>query len=150
MGKLTERLNDASRSGVYRTTRVDALDEAVQGTRLDCSRISLEKIDGKEGLLKKIAAELAFPSWFGANWDALEDCLADLSWRTPQDKAHGKTQGHLLVIDGFEGVPNDDLGILIDVLASSAEFWSGRGTPFFAVFVDPRRLLGLPDLFRER
>jgi len=44
----------------------------------------------------------------------------------------------------------DDLGVLIDVLRSSAEYWAGRGRPFFAVFIDPARALPLPDLFREK
>jgi RNAse (barnase) inhibitor barstar len=32
----------------------------------------------KAGLLRRLAAELRFPPWFGHNWDALEDCLGDL------------------------------------------------------------------------
>jgi len=36
------------------------------------------------------------------------------------------------------------------VLASSAEYWAARGKPFFAVFIDPRRSLELPDLYREK
>jgi hypothetical protein len=31
-------------------------------------------------LLEECATQLAFPIWFGNNWDALVDCLADLSW----------------------------------------------------------------------
>ncbi|WP_446686701.1 barstar family protein [Pseudofulvimonas gallinarii] len=27
-----------------------------------------------------MAAVFRFPEWFGDNWDALADCLADLSW----------------------------------------------------------------------
>jgi RNAse (barnase) inhibitor barstar len=141
MGKLTERLKDPSRSGVYRATRVDAIEEAVRGTRLNYARISLKGVQGKEQLVQAIAQALGFPEWFGGNWDALEDCLTDLSWRV--------ADGHVFVFEAFEAVLNDDLGILIDVLASSAEFWAARGKPFFAVFIDPDRALGLADLFRE-
>ena len=34
----------------------------------------------KAMLLSDIAAALEFPGWFGHNWDALSDCLRDLSW----------------------------------------------------------------------
>ena len=34
----------------------------------------------------------------------------------------------------------------IDVLGSAAEFWASRGTPFFAVFIDPAGKLPLPEL----
>jgi hypothetical protein len=139
MGKLTERLKDPSRSGVYRATSIDAVEEAVRGTRLDFARIPLDGAYTKEDVLERIAGSLGFPDWFGGNWDALEDCLTDLSWRG--------AEGHVLVFEKF--LPGDVLGILIDVLAAGAEFWAGRGRPFFAVFVDPERVLGLPDLFRE-
>lgn len=140
MSKLRERLQDASRSGVYRVSGAEAIDEAVRGSALSLGRISLAGAAGKDALLERIARALAFPDWFGRNWDALEDCLTDLSWRM--------AEGYVLVFEGFE--PGDDLGVLIDVLASSATFWAARGKPFFAVFLDPGRRLALAGLHRER
>ncbi len=78
MGKLAERLNDAKRSGVYRTGRLGALEDAVRGTRLSYARISLAGVEDKEQLLDTLAGDLALPAWFGRNWDALQDCLTDL------------------------------------------------------------------------
>jgi hypothetical protein len=139
MSKLLQRLQDPSRSGVYRTSRVDVVADAVRGSRLNFARVSLGGVEKKEDLLDRIAQALAFPDWFGRNWDALEDCLTDLSWCP--------AQGHVFV---FESVaPDDDVGVLIDVLASSAEFWAARHRSFFGVFVDPDRTLALADLFRE-
>ena len=137
MGKLLARLQDASRSGVYRAARADEIVDAVRGSTLSLARIPYA---AKEVLLKNLAAALEFPDWFGGNWDALEDCLSDLSWR--------KADGHVLLFEQVK--PGDDLGVLIDVLQSSAEFWAGRGKPFFAVFIDPARGLPLPDLFTQR
>ena len=135
-GKLIQRLRDPSRSGVYRVSRADEVVDALKGSSLSPVRV---KFSDKAQLLKNLAAALEFPDWFGHNWDALEDCLTDLSWR--------ETPAHVLLIE--EAKPGDDLGVLIDILRSSAESWAGRGEPFFAIFVDPGRALPLPELFRQ-
>lgn len=133
MSKLLERLQDPVRSGVYRVTRSDAIDEVMR---------SAAQIDLKDGnALRAIAQALRFPDWFGGNWDALEDCLGDLSWRPGN--------GHVLIFRNWQALSSDDLGVLIDVLRSSAEYWSGRGKPFFAVLLDPQARLTLPALHRE-
>lgn len=134
MGKLIERLQDASRSGVYRAARADEIVDAMRGGNLALARI---RYADKAVLLKNIAAALDFPDWFGANWDALEDCLSDLP---------GK--GSVLLFE--QPIPGDDLGVLIDILRSTAESWAARGKPFFAVFIDPARSLALPELFRQQ
>jgi Barstar (barnase inhibitor) len=141
MSKLLQRLQDPAKSGVYRATRVDAIADAVRGSKLNFARMALQGTTAKPALLRTIGATLGFPGWFGENWDALEDCLTDLSWR--------QAQGHVLLFEGFQFLPADDVGVLIDILASAAEFWAGQGKPFFAVFIDPERLLMLADLFRE-
>jgi hypothetical protein len=141
MGKLILRLQDAARSGVYRASRIDPIADAVLGSKLGFARIPLKDVTEKTGLLRRIAATLAFPDWFGENWDALEDCLTDLSWC--------EAQGHVLAFEGFQSLPADELGVLLDVLISAAQFWPGRGKPFFAVFIDPERTLMLADLFDE-
>lgn len=138
MGKLLERLKDPARSGVYRVSRSDEIVDALRGSALSFAVIPLS---GKTELLQTIAKTLAFPDWFGRNWDALEDCLTDLSWR--------EAPGHVLVFEDSQALPGDDAGILFDVLTAAAEFWAGQGKPFFAVFVDPKRVLKLPALFRE-
>jgi hypothetical protein len=141
MAKLIQRLQDAAKSGVYRASRIDPIADAVLGSKLSFVRIPLQDVTEKTALLRRIAATLAFPAWFGGNWDALEDCLTDLSWC--------EAQGHVLAFEGFQFLPADDLGVLFDVLISAAEFWPERGKPFFAVFIDPERTLMLADLFHE-
>ncbi|HEX7054819.1 MAG TPA: barstar family protein [Burkholderiales bacterium] len=134
MGKLAQRLGDAARSGVYRAPEPAALPEAARAAGLDLVRIRAE-----DDPLGRIAAALDFPAWFGGNWDALEDCLGDLSWRS--------AGGHVLL---FETYPRGEaLGVLLDVLRASADYWAQRGRPFFALLVDPPRELALPELERE-
>lgn len=135
MSKLVQRLSDPARSGVYRTREEKAILDATRGARLD-----VVAVEAKVNLFDSLARALAFPDWFGRNWDALEDVLTDLSWR--------KGDGHVVL---FRSYPSgEELVILLDVLRSAAEYWTGRGKPFFAVFVDPGRSLALPDLYREK
>ena len=42
-------------------------------------RVDLAGCSDKATLLARLAAALQFPDWFGHNWDALSDCLTDLS-----------------------------------------------------------------------
>lgn len=118
-------------SGVYRAARAAPILQAAQRMRLSPARIGF---GDKEALLQNFAAALRFPAWFGHNWDALEDCLGDLSW--------SDAPGHVLLIEGARA--GDEFGILLDVLRSSAESWAARGKPFLAVFVDPEGELPLP------
>ena len=142
MSKLMNRLNDASRSGVYRAPGDEVIREVVRGSGLRVLEVSLQDAASKDEILRRIARALDFPDWFGGNWDALEDCLCDLSWQP--------AQGWVILFRDFSASPGDDLGVLVDVLASAAEFWAEQGRLFFAVFIDPERSLGLPDLYREK
>jgi hypothetical protein len=139
MSKLLQRLSDASRSGVYRASRSDAIVDATQGSALQVSRIGLCGAAGKEAMMERIARALDFPRWFGGNWDALEDCLTDLSW--------SGAAGHVLLIEGAADLPVDERGILVDILASAAASWAERKRPFFAVFLDNSPTL--PELYKS-
>ena len=134
MGKLLQRLTDPARSGVYRTIDERAIKDATRDAKLD-----VVAVEAEEKLFDSLSRALDFPQWFGRNWDALEDVLDDLSWR--------KGDGHVLVFRSYPA--GEELGILLDVLRSSAEYWAGRGKPFFAVFIDPAKKLALPDLYRQ-
>lgn len=133
MGKLTEWLRDAQRSGVYRTGSRAPIADAVRGTALD-----LATVDLTQPLFAAFAQALSFPHWFGANWDALEDCLGDLSWR--------EGDGQVLLLEGWGALSDREREVLLDVLASSAQFWRSQGRPFFAVFLDPHERLNLAEL----
>ena len=134
MSKLLQRLSDATRSGVYRASRADDIVEATRASHLDVVRV-LAAADP----IAALAKALAFPAWFGGNWDALEDALSDLSWRP--------AKGRVLILEGV--APGDDAGILVDVLRAAADHWAAQRVPFFAVLLDPQNKLSLPALYRE-
>lgn len=66
---------------------------------------------GKEKLLGVLAKGLRFPKYFGGNWDALDECLRDLSWL-------GDTRKVTIVHDGLPFSPKaEHLAIYVDLLA---------------------------------
>lgn len=140
MSKLLQRLSDAAKSGVYRAPHGRDITQSLRGGPLRLARIDLGGVAARDALLAAIAAALDFPEWFGGNWDALEDCLADLSW--------SKAAGHVLLIEGAAGLPADERGILVDILGSVAASWKERGRPFFAVFLADAG--PLPELYKSR
>jgi len=79
----------------------------------------------KRALLEALAGTLGFPPHFGANWDALYDCLTDLNLA-------GKT-GLVLEITDLAGFARDDPGgmkVAIDTFTDAAKFWSERKASF--------------------
>lgn len=57
-----------------------------EGTSLQERRVQARipaGIETKKQLLDALDASLGFPEYFGGNWDALWDCICDLSWLEP-------------------------------------------------------------------
>jgi RNAse (barnase) inhibitor barstar len=111
--------------------------DAVAGIRaraatlgFDCVSIDLEACEEKAEFLDRVSKSLAFPAWFGGNWDALYDCLADLGWRP--------APGYVVVLERASGLREaqpevfDTALLLMDDAASA---WQEREVPF-RVFVD--------------
>jgi hypothetical protein len=93
MGRLAERFQDASRSGVYRVS---------------------------DGAVPRRAAREA-----GAG-------------------------AQVLVLEGLDALSSDDLQAIVATLERLARAHRERGKPFFAVLIDPGRVLPLPLLYKEK
>jgi len=89
------------------------------------------------GLLTEFARALNFPDYFGHNWDALEECLADLDWLP--------AKGYILLLtDAAQVLPDDEneYETFLEVLRDAGEAWGSgqagmgarRATPFHALF----------------
>jgi len=105
----------------------DAVTRLAQSLGLDAVRIDLDGCAEKGEFLERTAAALGFPSWFGGNWDAFFDCLADLSWRP--------ARGHVLVFENTADMRRhapEALDTAVTILADAAVAWDERGTPFRA------------------
>jgi RNAse (barnase) inhibitor barstar len=101
---------------------------------------ALHTIQGKQcgtpaSLFHEFARVLAFPDYFGHNWDAVEECLADFEWCP--------AKGYILLITDAQAVlPNEEeYETLLEVLNDAGEAWSKgqtadeRRAPFHVCFV---------------
>ena len=80
------------------------------------------KARGKEKLLSVLAAKLRFPTYFGHNWDALDECLRDLSWLADQPRV-------VIVHEAFPfSSAGDALAIYQGILADAVAVHHQRGT----------------------
>ena len=94
------------------------------------------------GLLTECARALDFPDYFGHNWDALEECLADLEWLP--------AKGYILLItDAAHVLPDDEAEYetFLEILRDAGEAWGNgqtemgarRATPFHVLFAVSER-----------
>ena len=93
--------------------------------------IDLSACTGKHDLLDRFAAALRFPSWFGHNWDAMHDCLTDLSWLPASAYRVGLSHPALL----RQNEP-ETLASALQVLAGAAAFWADEGIAFTVSIID--------------
>jgi hypothetical protein len=78
--------------------------------------LSAQELMEPANLFRAFAHTLSFPSYFGYNWDALVDCLADLHgpW-------HGETNVAVVIDDADLLIDADHLRTLVSVLGQAAE-----------------------------
>ena len=104
-------------------------------TRLGMTALSADLDDcaNSHRALQHLGKAFVFPEWYGANFDALADCLSDPEW-------HAESAGLLLTIRGLETLKHtnpDDWNTLLEVLRSAAEARSGDGKPFWIIVDTP-------------
>ncbi|WP_051176030.1 barstar family protein [Luteimonas mephitis] len=128
--ELGALLADASQNGAYFIDVRDreGLEEIARGLGFAVAAIDFAGCDGRDEVLERFAAALRFPEWFGGNWDALADCLGDLSW-WPAD-------GYLLLLDhasAWRVSEPFDFATLLEILNDAAMSWSAQRLPFWAL-----------------
>lgn len=133
-GKLTATLAEPTEAGVFHLPIARAADiaAAARANGFRAVRIDLADCDDKDAALAAIGTALAFPDWFGHNWDALSDCLTDLSWC--------QAPGYVLVFSGsgnLASVAPDDFDTLIEILSQASASWSELQVPFWAFVLEP-------------
>lgn len=84
----------------------------------------------RKQLLERLGAALDLPNWYGANFDALADCLGDPDWR---DGA--ATVIRLRGLSSFSKRAPADYALLLDVLDAACQARSAEGAAL-AVIID--------------
>jgi len=77
----------------------------------------------KEQLLSHVASALRFPSHFGDNWDALEECLTDLEWVD--------AEGYVIYYDHIDALLSahpDQFETLVEILRDAVQSWKEDGS----------------------
>ena len=93
-------------------------------------------------LFAEFARAMKFPDYFGHNWDALEECLADLEWLPAKGYV-------VLITEAGSVLPNDDAEYenFLEILSDAGEVWGNgqaeasarRATPFHVLFAVSER-----------
>jgi RNAse (barnase) inhibitor barstar len=122
------RLLAVGPSGLYRL-HGDPHDARIRKL-CDLKRVRLFRIDArgtrtKRAFLSACAHGMAFPRWFGNNWDALADCLTDLDWAT--------ADAYLVVLENVQGLAAaapPDFHQALEIFEQAASTWAERGVRF--------------------
>lgn len=129
---LTELLRKPGSAGLHSATAQMA-ERALQAARdagFNVWHVDVSATDNATALLKLIGRSLHFPAWYGVNWDALADCLADLSWCD--------ADGHVLLLHGIDILRHKDAAAvanLLNILSDVSAIWR-EGNVAFWVLID--------------
>ena len=128
--ELGALLADAGQNGAYFIDVRDreGLEDVARELGFAIAAIDFAGCRDKDEVLERFATALRFPDWFGHNWDALADCLGDLSW-WPAD-------GYLLLLDhagAWRDAQPDDFATLLGILDDAALLWSAQRLPFWTL-----------------
>ena len=126
-------LADAQQAGVHRvnTELARRVFHAAAELHLDVHRIELGNTESAEALFERFAHALRFPEWFGHNWDALADCLCDLSWFN--------AEGYVLILSGIPQLAHQHAAMtetLLTVLEDASSAWREINQPFWVLICD--------------
>jgi hypothetical protein len=123
-----DRLDRVDWSCVHFTSEGPSEDELTE-RGIVLVRLHAHEIGDEGELMDELAIGFSFPGYFGRNWDAVDECLRDLSW-LPGD-------GYVLVVVDAEPLWRRNPRMPAKLMRSwllCAEHWARRETPFHLVF----------------
>lgn len=79
----------------------------------------------RQSLFDEFSAALQFPYYFGENWDAFDECIADLEWLPAKNYL-------LLIMDATAALSQEDneqIAIFADILSQVGTEWAHAKVP---------------------
>lgn len=83
-------------------------------------------VSSVDDLFAELDRALAFPSYFGGNWNAVSDCLRDFHWRQETEI--------ILLHQDVPSLAKDELALYLEILSDCILDWQKDGTRRFTVF----------------
>ncbi|WP_414588572.1 barstar family protein [Scytonema sp. PCC 10023] len=102
---------------------IDKIIEELSQQGIQVFYLDGREISSKETFLSKAAQAMKFPAYFGANWDAFDECITDLTW-CPAER-------YVLLYDRpdiFAQADPTQWQIAVDILRSAEEYWGTTNT----------------------
>lgn len=126
---LLEYSRQASAAAVHFVSPVEAANVAREFSGA-VMKLSIAGVESDKDLFVLLAQALKFPEYFGHNWDALDECLADIKWLPPAGCVLVCTHAGM----AWSQCPAT-FGKLISAWLDAARSWAETKTPFHLVFV---------------
>lgn len=141
---MTDKLlKKADRAGLYHLPplRREAIEASARKYHFPVLHADVSAHQTMETTLRLLGNALQFPIWFGANLDALFDCLTDPDWLP--------AKGHVVILSGIDSVriaDPEDFATLIEVLQAASESRREAGSPLWILIDTPARgIATLPE-----
>ncbi len=139
----TAVLKDAARAGLYHLPPSRGLDLPHLAAQAQHKLLlaDLGNCEEQREVLRQLGKACEFPAWYGANLDALHDCLTDPDWQP--------LKGVILQISGLDtlrAANPEAFSTLIDVLQSAASIRSAGKTLLWILLTSPAPgIINLPE-----
>jgi hypothetical protein len=129
--KINAILAETLPPGIYSLgsrARAGTIAQVVERHGWRCFYLDGRQIGDKAAFLAASAQAMRFPSYFGHNWDAFEECLTDLVW--------APASGYVLLyddVDRFAAAHPADWATARAILADAITHWQARGVPMYVL-----------------
>jgi hypothetical protein len=124
-------LGEAYPPGIYRFADREAAPHVLRRVRRHGWlgwHLNGRAIASKADFLAACARAMRFPSYFGRNWDAFEECITDLSWLP--------AAGYVLLYEApnyFAADQPREWQTAFAVLGDATAYWRDKGVPFYVL-----------------
>lgn len=135
MNQILNLVRGKSQPNIYRFPLYISLEELSQLCQdYNCQLFYFDgrTINNKADFLKTASKVINLPKYFGYNWDALQDCLTDLSWF--------EAPSYLIAYDQWQNFAHNypqDWQILNDIFSEAIAYWLKRNKRFYVLLTSP-------------